>query len=186
MEDTKIIELYEARSERAIAETASKYGAYLDTIAFNILQDREDAEECVSDTYLKTWNAIPPKKPSVLRTFIGKITRNLALDQYDRRTAQKRGGGEVALCLDELEECLGAEDSALAEIEGKDLAGLIDRFLENQKPELRKMFVRRYWYLDSIHDVSEKFGCGESRVKTTLFRMREELREYLESEGVRL
>lgn len=189
MDDLRIIELYNSRDESAIAQTAAKYGAYLNTIAYNILQDSMDSEECVSDTYLRAWNAIPPAVPRVLRTFIGRITRNLALDMYSARTAQKRGGGEVDACLDELAECLideAGKDDAIAYIECRELASLLNDFLGTLPKQSRQMFVRRYYFLDSICEVAKRYACSESNVKTTLFRVRNELRERLKQEGYEL
>ncbi len=185
MEDARIIELYSARSEQAISETAAKYGAYLNTIAYNVLRDAFDAEECVADSYMRVWNAIPPAKPSVLKTFIGKITRNLALDRYEKRYAQKRGMGEVELCLDELSEVLASTEPELAIINGE-ITEYINEFLEELDSQTRRMFVRRYWYMDSIREIANSFGCGESKVKTTLYRLRENLRRHLQSKGVNI
>ncbi len=186
MEDIRIIELYSARSERAIAETATKYGAYLNKIAFNILHDNMDAEECVSDTYMNVWEAIPPAFPKVFKSFIGKITRNLALDRYEKNTAQKRGGGRVPECLEELAECVGGSSEGAGFTEELEISEILNDFLEGLKPDTRKIFVRRYWYMDSIKEIAEGYSLGESNVKTTLFRVREQLREYLEKEGIAL
>ena len=186
MDDSRIIALYWARSEEAIRETDQKYGPYCRTIAWNILQDREDSEECVNDTWLQAWNTIPPKKPSLLKAFLGKITRNLALDKYRFYRAQKRGGQETHLALEELKDCIphpstteqAAEDLALTEV--------LDRFLAGLKPETRKLFLRRYWYASSIQDIARDYGMSESKVKTTLHRTREKLRRHLEQEGIAL
>ena len=180
MQDHEIIALYFERDERAIAETAGKYGTYCHSIAVNILADQMDAEECVNDTWLRTWNAIPPHRPDILRVFIGKITRNLALDKYKARTAEKRFGGEFALSLDELDECVGTDESAEESIVGE----TISRFLQGQPELSRKMFVCRYFYCDSIRDIADRFQVTEGKVKTTLFRVRGKLREYLETEGI--
>ena len=188
MTDQEIIDLYFARSESAITETAGKYGSYCRYIAMNILCNREDSEECVNDTWLKTWNAIPPKRPSVLRTFLGKITRNHALNIYEKQTAEKRGNGETTAVLDELSECL-ADSKALKPDDLPEkitLTDCINRFLENQKPESRKIFVRRYWYMSPINEIAEEYGFSESKVKMTLSRMRAALLNELESEGISL
>ncbi len=182
MDDQRIIELFWQRSEKAIIETASKYGRYCHYIAYNILQDNEDAEECVNDTYLNAWNSIPPQKPNRLQTFLGKITRNLSLNKYEQRIAQKRGGGQVPLILDELSECISKNDGDMIdEIAIKDL---LNRFLELQTPQNCKLFVRRYWYMSSIKEIATDYGMSENNVTVTLFRIRHELKTYLEKEGV--
>ncbi|MBO4725945.1 MAG: RNA polymerase sigma factor [Firmicutes bacterium] len=183
MEDSKIIELYNMRSEDAIARTSEKYGGYLNTIAYNILGDSSDAEECVSDTYLKVWNAIPPAVPKVFRTFIGKITRNLALDSFEKRNAAKRGGGNTALCLDELAECIADAGDVEKHVEMSELVRALNAWLEGLETEKRVIFVRRYWHMDGIADIAAALGLGESNVKVTLHRLRGELKEYLTKEG---
>lgn len=184
MEDNAIIDLYLTRSENAISQTAVKYGAYCYTIAYNILSNREDSEESVNDTYLAAWNTIPPRRPNVLSAFLGKITRYISLDRWKRRSAAKRGGGEVPLALEELEGCIpGGEDPEKA-FARKQLLRSIDSFLEGLPATERKVFVCRYWYLDSISDIAERFGFSESKVKTMLFRTREKLRAVLGKEGL--
>ena len=180
MQDQEIIELYFARDERAIAATAAQYGGYCQSIAMNILSDMLDAEECVNDTWLRTWNAIPPTRPNVLRVFVGKITRNLALDRYRARTAEKRAGGEFAVSLDELDECVGVTDEGDSALIGES----ISNFLRTQPELARKMFVCRYFYCDSIADIARRFRVGEGMVKSTLFRVRARLRDHLEKEGI--
>lgn len=180
MQDHEIIALYFDRDERAIEKTAERYGAYCRSIAMNILSDEQDAEECVNDTWLRTWNAIPPTRPNVLRVFLGKITRNLAIDKYKARTAEKRLGGEFAVSLEELGDCIGVEESRDSAAIGES----ISRFLRGQAALSRKIFVCRYFYCDSIADIAHRFGVGEGKVKTTLFRMRTKLREHLEKEGI--
>ena len=184
MDDREIIELYWSRSERAIGETAGKYGGYCSKIAHNILQSPEDAEECANDTYVNAWNAIPPHRPACLRTFLGKITRNLALQRRQKDTAQKRGGGEVALSLDELAEVLPGVGSPEQAAEDSVIAEVIERFLRGLPREQRTAFVLRYFYLLPVKDVAKKLGMGESRVKTSLFRARGRLREQLTKEGI--
>ena len=182
MEDKEIIGLFNSRSESAIEATQRKYGAYCNTIAFNILSDAQDAEECVSDALLRVWNAIPPAVPACLRSFIGRITRNLALDRYDSRSAEKRGGGQMALALEELAESLPApEDQAAGEI-----SAILNVFLEDLSRDERVIFVRRYWYLDPVKDIAQKLGFGESKVKTSLFRARKQLRALLTKEGIKI
>ena len=180
MQDNDIIALYFARNEKAIEATQEKYGGYCHSIAMNILSDSLDAEECVNDTWLRTWNAIPPTRPNVLRVFVGKITRNLALDKYKARTAEKRAGGEFAVSLDELDECIGVMDERETALIGES----ISKFLRTQPETARRMFVCRYFYCDSIADIARRFRVGEGMVKSTLFRMRGKLRDHLEREGI--
>ena len=184
MDDREIIELYWSRSEAAIGETAGKYGGYCSRIAYNILQSREDTEECVNDTYVNAWNAMPPHRPACLRTFLGRITRNLALQRRTKYAAQKRGGGEVALSLDELAEVLPGGNSPEQAAEDGVIAEVIERFLRGLPKEQRAAFVLRYFYLLPVKDVAKKLGMGESRVKAILFRARGRLREQLTKEGI--
>lgn len=183
MDDTRIIDLYWARSEEAIHETDQKYGPYCRTIAWNILQDREDSEECVNDTWLQAWNAMPPKKPSLLKAFLGKITRNLALDKYRFYHTQKRNS-EGNLALEELKDCVPHPTTTEQAIDDLALTQALDRFLAGLKPETRKLFLRRYWYASPIRDIARDYGMSVSKVKTTLFRTREKLRVFLEQEGI--
>lgn len=182
MEDKEIIDLYWARAETAIEETSKKYGRYCKTIAFRILDSDEDAEECVNDTYMGAWNAMPPQRPSRLLAFLGKITRNLALDRYDYRSAKKRGGG-FDLVLSELEDCIPSQDNVAQEYEGSETAKTISSFLKGIDPIHRNVFLRRYWFADSIGDISVRFDMSESKVKSMLFRTRNKLKEHLEKEG---
>jgi len=150
----------------------------------NILNNKEDAEECVNDTYLRAWNAIPPQRPTVFSSFLGRITRNLSLDRYKARKAQKRSVDETALLLSELEDCIPSNNDVESEAEMGILEEIIDRFLSAIGKDDRVFFVRRYWFADSIAGITERFKVSESRVKTSLFRTRNKLREYLEKEGV--
>lgn len=186
MDDCKIIELYNARSEDAITETAKKYGRYCYSIAYNILHSDEDSEECVSDTYMRAWNVIPPQKPGVLSAFLGKITRNLSLDRWRKHTSAKRGAGEVPLAIDELEECVPSGESVEQAVEDRALTETLNRFLASLTAEKRKIFVKRYWYLSPVKDIAAELGFTESKVKMILLRTREELREFLEREGITL
>ena len=183
MQDNEIIALYWARAEGAIAETAKRYGSYCYAIAWNILHRQEDAEECENDTWLAAWNTMPPARPQKLATFLGRLTRNIALDRYDYNTAQKRGG-EFPLVLSELSECIAAVDNVEKQVEAQETADCISTFLRTQSKISRMVFVRRYWYADSIADIAKRFGMRESRVKSMLFRTRNKLRDYLEAEGV--
>ena len=179
MEDKEIIKLFTERSENAVEATQRKYGAYCNTIAFNILGDAQDAEECVSDSLFKTWNAIPPAKPASLRSFVGRITRNIALDRYESRSAEKRGGGQLALALDELTESIPAPE---AQAPGE-ITAILNAFLAGLGRDERIIFVRRYWYGDSLARIAELYSMNEKTVATYLFRTREKLRVYLRKEG---
>ena len=179
-----IIELFWSRSEQAITETSRKYGSFLMGIARNILSSHEDAEECVNDTYLNTWNAIPPARPGVFRCWLGRITRNLSIDRYHHLRTKKRGGGETALLLSELEYCIPSGESVERHLEEQELAGVISSFLRQQTQESRIYFVRRYWYGDGLAQIADRFGVTESKVKSSLFRTRKALKAYLEKEGV--
>ena len=182
MDDSGIIALYWERSDRAIAETANKYGAYCHTIADAILPSREDAEECVNDTWLRAWNAIPPHKPERLQTFLGKITRNLALNRWEKERAQKRGVGQSSLILDELAECVGSgEDRIADELHFREV---LNRFLAGLPARTRKIFVRRYWYMSPVKEIAADYGISESKVAVTLFRTRNQLKAVLEKEEI--
>ena len=178
-DDQKIIELYFGRSEQALMETAVKYGRYCTSIAYGILGSREDAQECVSDAYLTAWNAIPPRRPNDLGTYLGKITRNLSIDRLRTRNRDKRGGGEVPLALEELEEVVAGSDSPENEAVRKELTAALNRFLAGLTQQERYVFVRRYWYLDSLTDISEKTGFSGSKVASMLYRLRGRLKKQL-------
>lgn len=184
MEDHAIIELYWERSEDAISKTAAKYGGYCYTIAYNILSNNEDAEESVNDTWLAAWNTMPPRRPKLLAAFLGKMTRYISLDRWKNRTARKRGGGEVPLVLEELEECISEEDSVEKEYLQKEFAKSLNQFVENLPDVERKVFLCRYWYMDSIETIAERFGFSESKVASMLHRTRGKLRKMLEQEGI--
>ena len=186
MEDNQIIRLYCERSEEAIRQTAAKYGNYCHTIAYNILHNLEDSEECVNDTYWKAWGIIPPRRPKRLAAFLGKITRNLSLDRYRRYTAEKRGSGEVDVALEELGECLSSEESMEAHADEMVLTEILNRFLESLSAEQRKIFMRRYWYVSSVKEIAEDYGITESKVKMSLLRSRNQLKAALEKEGIAL
>lgn len=184
MEDAEIIELYFQRSESAISQTASKYGKYCYQIAYHILSSREDSEESVNDTYFAAWKTMPPRKPNVLSAFLGKLTRYISLDRWKNRSAQKRGGGEVTLSLDELEECIAGGNSPEKEVDRKELLRYLNRFLDSLPEIQRKVFVCRYWYLESIPEIAARFGFSESKVTAMLHRLREKLRAKLQLEGL--
>ena len=186
MEDREIVALFEQRDERAIEEAKRKYSRYVRSISEQILHSAEDAEECENDAYLGAWNSIPPHSPADLRTYLGKIVRRVSIDRFRKETADKRGGTEAALSLDELEECIPATggNSVESEVEAHYLGQFIDGFLRTLPDNERRLFLRRYWYFDSVKDIAERFGYGESRVKTALFRTREKLKAALVKEGL--
>ena len=184
MLDHKIIALYHARDESAIAATAEVYGHYCYAIAYRILQNPEDAQECVNDTYWNAWRSIPPHRPTRLATYLGKITRNLALDRLKRMNAQKRGGGPTESALAELENCIPASKGLDQLADEMALADAITRFLRAQPRTARNIFVGRYWHLYSIADLARAYGMSESNVASLLFRMRNKLKRHLEKEGI--
>ena len=179
MNDTDIVELYWQRSPRAIEETDRKYRSYCGSIAYQICQNREDAEECVNDTWLSAWNSMPEKRPKKLSPFLGRITRNAAINCLSAKTRQKRGGGETMLALEELEACVQSKADVAHSYEQKELEQAINRFLALLRKEERQIFLGRYWYLYSVSELAEKLGCSQSKVKSSLFRTRKRLREYL-------
>ena len=184
MNDKNIVDLYFNRDEEAITQTDKKYGRYCYSIAYNILTNKEDAEESVSDTYMTAWRAIPPRRPSVLSTFLGKITRHISIDRWRERSAYKRGGGEVTLALDELEDCVAGLQNVEMEYERKELIRAYVKFLDTLPITERRVFLCRYWYVDSIEAIAEKFGFSQSKVKTMLHRTRAKLRMQLAEEGL--
>ena len=186
MNDNKIIALYWERSEYAITATAEKYGNFCHTISYNILHNHEDAEECVNDTYLGAWKSIPPQYPDRLSAYLGRITRNLSLNRFKRYTAEKRGLGQAALALSELEECIPSAKSVEEEVEEKTLVKIIEDFLYAAPPQKRNIFIRRYWYMDPVKKIASMYGMSESKITSLLFRMRRELKKYLEESGVTL
>lgn len=181
MQDNQIIDLYLKRDESAIAETAEKYGAYCNKIAYNILVDSFEAEECVNDTYLRTWNSIPPTVPRVLSAFLAKITRNLAIDRYKHNNAKKRSGYETS--LDELSECIGGKTIA-DEIEISAIGNAISRFLYDESEMNRRIFVRRYFFEDSIEEIAKAHGLTQGYIRTSLHRIRARLGDFLKKEGI--
>lgn len=182
MDDKQIVDLYFSRSEEAISQTAQKYGPYCFHIAYNILTNKEDAEESVSDTYMAAWNAIPPRRPTVLSAFLGKITRHISIDRWRARAAYKRGGGEITLALEELESCVADSGNVETEYQRKELARAYVRFLDALPMTERRIFLLRYWYLEPIEDIAAKFGFSQSKVKSMLHRTRGKLRQQLAQE----
>ena len=183
MEDTKIVDLFFARDEQAIRETADKYGPYCMKISRNILQDLSDSEENVNDTYLQAWNAMPPHRPNSLSAFLGKLCRNLALNKYKARHAQKRADGEFALSLEELDLCTPASATVEGSLESALLGSCISRFLREEEASSRSVFVCRYFFCEPLEGIAKRFGYSESKIKSMLFRSRTRLRSFLTKEG---
>ena len=182
MEDSKIIELFFARSEQAIAELSAKYGKLCTRIADNILGNKQDAEECVNDAYLGAWNTIPPQKPNPLQAYICRVVRNIAITRYHSNTAIKRNS-HYDVALDELENCLFSTDTAESMFHAKELSHLLDRFLATLDARSRVMFVRRYWYSDSVTAIAAAFKMRPNSVSVQLARIRNKLRNFLAKEG---
>ena len=186
MDDNQIVELYLQRDERAIRESAEKFGSRLRALAYGITEDPQTAEECENDSYLQAWNAIPPHEPrTYLYAFLARITRHLALNCCRDRARLKRSA-EICTLSDELEQCLPAPDDTAYRMDDMELGRIINAFLAGLDGEKRNVFIRRYWYLDSVADISRRFALSESKVKTLLFRCRKQLRKYLEQEGYHL
>ena len=184
MDDTQIVELYWARKESAIEETEAKYGSYCYSIAQNILHNPDDAKESVNDTWLDAWNCMPPHRPSVLSTFLGKLTRRISIDKWRRSNAKKRGDGQLPLVLAELEDCISDGKSIEEETEHKLLNEVIAAFVKSLPETEQKVFLCRYWYMDSVNSIATRFRFSESKVKSMLYRTREKLRACLEKEGL--
>lgn len=185
MDDEAIISLYWAREERAIAETTSKYGKLMNYIANNILSNCQDREECINDACLAVWNAIPDKHPDRFSAFLSRIVRNLALKKYEYISAAKRNPA-IATSLEELGDCVSGTDCIESELEKKHIESTIDKFLWRLKEEKRNVFIRRYWYFDSIEAICKDTGFSQSKVKSMLYETRCKLKKQLESEGIRV
>lgn len=186
MDDKTLVDLYWERSETAITETANKYGRYCTTISFNILHNKEDAEECVNDTYLKVWGVIPTLRPKRFAAFIGKITRNLSLHKYEYYKAKKRVYNETTITIEELQDCIPSSDNVEGIIDDIALTDVMNRFLSGLSVQKRRIFMRRYWYLSSIKEIALDYQMTESKVKMILLRIRKELQKFLEQEGIAL
>lgn len=186
MDDNEIVALFFSRSERAITETNIKYGHYCKSIAQNILKDILDAEECVNDTYMQAWNSIPPTVPRYLAAFLGKITRNLSINRLKQRKSKKHGGGQYEYVYEELATLIASNESVEDSYNEKYLIEVINKYLESISEEKRKIFVGRYWYMDSISDIAHKLNISESKVKMILLRTRKQLKIILEKEGITL
>ncbi len=183
MDDNAIIDLYFARDQQAVQATAQAYGAYCASIAQRILDDRGAAEECVNDAWLKCWQSIPPQRPRSLKSFAGRIVRNLALSALRADAAQKRGGGQVRLALEELGEVVSGSDTPEGALDRQAFRAALDGFLAGLPERNRNLFLRRYWYLDSVEQLARRFGMSRTQVTTTLHRLRQRLRVHLEQEG---
>lgn len=183
LEDGKIVEGLWQRREEALAACREKYGPLCTAIARNILGSREDAEECAGDTWLRAWQAIPPQRPRDLGAFLSRITRNLALNRLEARRAQKRGGGQGELALEELLECLPGGESPEGAAQAAELEGAVNRFLAALDRRSRVIFLRRYWYLEPLGDIARALGVTVGGVKASLHRTRKKLRAHLEQEG---
>lgn len=184
MEDMRIIDLYFARSEQAIEETAKKYGAYLGVVANNILHRPEDAEEIVSDVYLAVWNSVPPNRPQVLKHYLSRIARNLTFKRYAYLSAQKRAP-ETELLLSELDECIPDNRRSAEEmLEARELGAIVNRFLSTLPPDACSLFVSRFFYAQTLDQLASKYGCSARQIKYRLEKLRKSFRTYLQKEGV--
>lgn len=182
MEDPAIIELYWARDEDAITQTDRKYGPLCRSLAYNILSDREDSEECVNDTWHRAWDTMPPQRPDSLRAYLGRIVRNLSISRLRRRTARKRGSG-LELMLSELSDCVPDPHSPEQETDARELAAIISRWLRTREQEERVLFVRRYWYGEAVSDLARQWGATPNQMAKRMFKLRQSLKQTLEQEG---
>lgn len=186
MEDQDIIGLFWRRDQQALRETQQKYGAYCTAVARNILVSPEDSQECVQDALLRLWDTIPPQRPRCLRAYLGRITRNLAVNRLRAMTAQRRGGGIQHLPLEELGDLVSGQGDPLSELEKQQLADSISGFLRQLPPEKRRLFLLRYWYAESLNQVAAETGLTQDKVRNDLFRLRKKLKKHLEKEGFTL
>lgn len=186
MDDAIIVRLFWDRNEAAISTAAAKYGSYCFAIAMNILGSKEDAEECVNDTFLHAWNSMPPHRPHILSAFLGKITRNLSYNRYKHNVADKRGGGELPAVLDELSDLVSGSDDVEQAFFSNELVKAIDTFLDTLSPDHRSIFICRYWHTDSISAIAVRYGMKEGAVSMTLSRLRKRLHKYLIESGFEL
>ena len=186
MDDRRIVELFLERSEEAILETDIKYGRYCHKIAFNVLGNDEDSEECVNDAYMRAWGSIPPNEPDSMAPYIGRITRNLALDKLRQKQSDKRGNGEVPVVLDELAECVSGHDELERRQDSAEIAAAIDSFLDELNSVERGVFMRRYWMMEPIADVANRYDISVSKTTTMLFRLRNRLKKHFMKEGIPL
>lgn len=183
MEDIEIIDLYNSRNESAIKETQDKYGRMLHSISYNILSNNSDSEEIVNDTYNKAWNAIPPEKPTYLGAYLGRITRNLSINLWKSKRALKRYDG-VDILLSELEECIPSNESLEDSLETKEITKSIDKWLDSLEKDDRVLFLKRYWYGESLNSLAKEVGTSANKLAGRMYRLRESLRKALEGEGI--
>ena len=183
MEDSEIIELYFSRNQDAITQTEKLYGTYCYSIADNILHNSQDCEECLSDTWLRVWNSIPPQKPSHFKAFLGKITRNLAFDRYRQNHAEKRGAGEFEAVLDELSECIASAEDVEKAFDAKLLRQNLNSFLKNLPQRERQIFLKRYFYAEPVKKIAQEYHLTANHCTVILKRIRKKLQVYLEQEG---
>lgn len=186
LDDSEIVGMLLDRDENALDALDKKYGRYCAAVARNILENREDTEECVNDAYMRVWETVPPEKPKILSAFLARITRNLAIDRYRRDRSEKHGGGETALIFEELEECVSDRSSVEAAAERREMIAAVDRFLGRLPKKSRIMFVARYCYCESVHSIAARFGIKENSVSVNLTRTRSRLREFMKKEGYEL
>ena len=184
MEDRQIVDLFWERDEAALAETESKYGSLCHTIADNILHNAQDAQECVNDVYMRAWNAIPPARPTKLSAYLAKTTRHLALNRWRDASAEKRGGGNIEASLSELEECIPSDWTVDEALNAQEVTAVLNALLATLPKDELHVFIRRYWYFDSISDISKRYGFGASKTKMMLKRTRDKLAARLRKEGV--
>ena len=184
MDDQRIIELYFERDEQAIRETDAKYGKLCHSIAYNILNNHEDSEECVNDTYISVWNAIPPTRPNNFTAFVCRIARNMSLKRFEFMKREKRSAEELA-SLDELSAILPDERYS-PDVSDEDIGKLISKFLRSQKEDVRNVFIRKYYFFDSVKEIAERYGFTESKVKNMLFYTRNKLKDFLIKEGIEI
>ncbi|MBQ7064859.1 MAG: sigma-70 family RNA polymerase sigma factor [Firmicutes bacterium] len=184
MKDAQIVQMYWDRNEDAIQATEERYGSYCHAVAMHILDNQEDAAECVNDTYLRAWNNIPPHRPADLKTFLGKITRNLAFSRYRYKNAGKRGGGQIPAVLSELQDCLADPWSTEDEVMKAELTRALNDFLAYLPKRKRHLMIRRYWYAESIRDIAAASGKSEAAISTELSRLRGKLKEFLRERGI--
>ena len=183
MNDREILALFFLRNEEAIRAAMDRYGSYCRSVAARILEDPEDAEEAVADTWLQAWNSIPPQKPENLRLYLGRITRNAALSLWRKNTAKQRGGGQVTLALEELGDCVSRQDTPEALWDARELASALSAFLRRLPRNQRQIFLRRYFYLEDMASIAEALGTREVNIRMTLSRLRKKLKQYLQQEG---
>lgn len=186
MKDAKIVDLFWKRSERAISESKKKYGLYCNSIAWNIMRNHEDADECEADAYQRAWKSMPGVRPKMLGPYLGKLARNSAYDKLRRSKALKRSSGTVALMLDELEECVPSQETVDTSLESKAIRAIIGTFLEKLSDKKRKMFIQRYWYLRTPPEIADDLGISATNVTTTLGRLRDKLKAELEKGGIEI